>query len=345
MLKKSFSFILCFLLISPSFAQSMKDAIDKVYIEKMSRIKYRLTENCFNLLSPVITSLEASHQLFLNDNPLDAVHKNVEILHDKLPYYKNSGCNLAEITENMMAAIYIWYYLDLTGQIEQTPAPGGGPTPTDFEKFQLVNVANSISNKISLMCQEVSCDEFANNILGNSELIKEEMLYDNPDYHNILHYAECIKKAISHGYYFHRVSDKRYYEALSWVLPKTTYLYKIPKKYLFELNNPDYYMHYIASTFADFLINYNIIGNGNFYFLSSYSRILYLAARYHNIDTLLKASVELSSLRYNDSYYKNLSDVYTDEYVTNIVDWFNNETFVYFKSYYETQKIRPKITE
>ena len=200
-------FLLYFLFIATSFAQTYKEEIDEGYHKNLMYMKKRLSSRCIEALSPVFDSIEASHQLFLNDKPLDAVLKNVELLHDILPSYKNLGCYLAEIPHYIIIPSYMWYHIYLTNQFEKMPPH---PTPTDFEKIQLINVANSISIKVSAMCQVVSCDRYAERIIEFSEGISQLMLEDNPDYFKILKFVNSIKQAISQACYFRAVKNKRY---------------------------------------------------------------------------------------------------------------------------------------
>lgn len=339
MLIKSIRIILCFLVISTSFADTRKEAIDRNYKFKMNDMRQRLSQNCLDVLSPVINALEASHKLFLNDQPLDAALKNVEIIRVELPAYKNSGCNLSWVTYNMSAEDYVWYYLRLSDQIERTPE---GPTPTDFEKFQLVNVVNSIRNKIENLCHEVTCDDNKTELIKYCDLMDEEMLSEHIDYYRILGLTNNIKRIISQAFYLQRISDKRYYEALTWILSKMKYLYKVPGKYLFELNEPHDFRHYIASEFVRYLMNYNNMDNLNVLYIGAYSDQLYSAAKSHNMNILVGASIRLTSMRYYASYKNSITDAAADQFIAYIVDWFNNETYSYFMSWYETQKDKKK---
>lgn len=324
--------MLLIFLLSTSYAHTTKEFIDQMYISYMAYMKNNLSTNCLSVLSPVISSLEASHELFLNDNPLEAVHKHVELQHDILPTYKHSGCDLYHVTNSMLTSTYMQYYLDLKGEIEK---PHSDMEPTDFEKSQLVNVASSISNKIMSLCHSFSCGVYEMNIIYHCESIDGVMRSNSPDYYQLLSHADGIKLSISEAWYRNTTSDKRYRETLSWAWAEMTYLYKIPKKYLLEQTND--FRHNIASEFVEYLINYNNKNNHNAGNLTRYSQTFYRAAQYHSLNELLGASIRLSSIRYDDSYHKRIKDISADEFANYITELFNIETYNYFMSYYERE--------
>lgn len=328
MLKKAaVTFIVYLLLATNSFGQSEKEDIDARYKNSIITIKHYLSASCITTLSPIFNIMEQSHQLFLNDNPLDAVLNNVQMVRETLPSYKNSGCDLGRITEYMMHIQYMSYYLKLTNQIEKPPV---APNPTDFEKLQLVSVANSISNKIYTMCSVVTCDDYPKSLMYYCDTISKEMQSEHPNYYEILKHVNSIKSTINQATYFHVVKDKRYYDALTWVLSNMTYLYKVPKRYLFDLYEPHDFRHSIASNMTDYLINYTKMDTLDAVLLATHSSIFYYAAQHQSPDTLLASSLMLDTKIYRPS----LKDASTITYFTSIAEWFNNEAYEYFKSYY-----------
>ena len=118
------------------------------------------------------------------------------------------------------------------------------------------------------------------------------------------------------------------------------YLYQIPKKYLFDKPEPQDFRHLIASRYADYLMNYFNMNDLNAFYMGLYGNALYFAVQNHNPYDLLSIYKELYTLRYRDAYENNIPHPSSDEFAAYIVEWFNNETYSYIKSYYEEQMKR-----
>lgn len=334
---KSNFLVLFFCLFSSntSFASLNKEWVDKNYKDKMNKMRYYLPSQCLTTLDPLIKGLQSSHDLFLKDKPLDAILQNLELIHDKLPRYKNSGCALNIFVEAMMYPVYMWYYLEVNSQYEATPY---SPRPTDFEKTQIVNVAYSISNKVNSMCLTITCDEYPKNVIRYSEQIIKEMQSENPDYFKILKSTNSIKQGVNFAFNFNKKRDKKYYEALNWVVLNMGYLYRIPKKYLFDLPEYQDFRHYIAADYVEHLMKYTDMNDAlNPFKVSLFSSYLYWAVQNNNLDALLVASQGLYKDYYSLANLK-ITNAAWNEYISYIVNWYNDEVMNFFKLYYEKHK-------
>lgn len=334
MFKKLSAFILLhFLPISVSLAQITKEDVDEHHRNSMNTLSWVLSEQCMSALSPIINKIEESHQIFLNNQPLEATLNEINLIRDILPAYKNLNCNLAEITAAMSFDYYMHYYQDNISGYEQTPVP---QLPTEAEKSRLIELTNAISSKLKAVCQLVSCkdDDPAQFILEDTEMILEELQDENPFvYYDALDDISDIKMLIAQAYHEHVQSDKRYYEALNWVLLNMDDLFMIPKKYFFDLHESQDFRHSIASNYVDKFSKYNYMEDLSIRALGSYHYSLYDAARDHNIHQMLETYRYLYVALYRDLYNKTFAQAGLEQYVIDMVDQYNNEAYAHFKSY------------
>ncbi|WP_149865161.1 hypothetical protein [Legionella saoudiensis] len=326
--------ILSFTHAPEAFSLYSKERIDQNFkwqIQETTSILKR--RGCFQTLEPFIKKIEQNHQLFLDNHPLEATFKNLILFPKLYSNHKPIGCSMEKLGNINFGADYTGYYLESIGQYPVTSHP---PHPTDFEKDKFIKTAIYAHNKIFDMCNRVTCDGYAKTSIWRLYRIYELIQEPNPDFELMLSLATLVKYDISRAFYFKKVTDTRYYNALGDAFNNMSFLFYLPKRYLFDLRESYDFREEYASKYTNYLANYTDKKDLNFanfsYFLEPYT----YASTNRSMEYLISAVHRIHCANFF-VFSSNMKDSVAEKFMHELVEGYTSKAIELFKEYCITE--------
>ena len=286
---------------------------------------------CRTALEPIVEQIERNHQLFLLDQPIQATLNNLRALTKLVTNNKPIDC-AREILRIDLGTSYMGYYLESTSQ----NAPElSYPSLTPAEKRKFISAITSISDKVSTLCSEVTCDSSSRikTIPEYASKIYEAIQPSNPSYQQyveILLDTSRIKEIISINYR-RKFPDQRYYNTFTYVIYNMDVLFDVPRKYLLDLSTPRDFRNIYASQYFFYLANYNNFYDESYWYLNSYSNYYLAAAIYHTPRGLVWAVNKLHDQRLAN--WSKIPDKAAEQGTNMWVDEFTNRAIELLQDY------------
>lgn len=335
MLKKlTVLLLLSFTQAPNAFSYHSKEVLDQAFKRKLLEVTSTLKRRgCFQPLEPFIKKIEQNHQLFLDNRPLEATFENLILFPKLYSNHKPIGCSMEQIGHINFGSLYTEYYLDSTGQYPLDSKPAH---PTDFERDKFIKTTIYAHNKIADMCNMVTCDGYANDNIWRLYKIYELMQETAPDFERILSLATKVKYDISRAFYFKKVTDPRYYNALGDVFNNISFLFYLPKRYLFDLKEPHDFREEYASKYINYLANYTDKKNLNFVNFSYYSEAYTYASTHRSMDYLVSAIFNLHIANFF-LFSSKMNDTIAEKFMHDLLEGYTPKVIDLFREYCITQ--------
>lgn len=204
--------ILYFFSLSSAFAVS-KEKMDYDFVYCTGRMKADISQeykSCLTEAQSLFYSAENAHKLFLEDRPLDAALKYMDVLEEAARKQINGGsrCPYSVFTRCEFNYRYMQYFLEH----KETPdtkyeVKRNDSSPSDDDLRVLIAKVAYIHNTMAEVCSKHKCNKAELLLIKHSKELYYSIQENKIRSHDIMYLLLCIKIDLSNSHWLGNVGD------------------------------------------------------------------------------------------------------------------------------------------